>query len=237
MAPRHRLGHSRWIGFARTVRPRSHCRAVRLFGAPNPFRSASSQRTPSCSTSRCARAPAPTPIPCRTRLARWWRTPSLADTPTDLRCTGWSKFGRPATGWRPPAGINSKEPSSPCSRRPARTTRMTPTSGLAWGLLAPHILNIGPWGDEHSAGRRLILATQLYLTARADVGVARPFAEDLLARWRHTLGPEHPDTLTAAVNLARCLQWLDEHDRSYGLGLGHSATMPAGTGAPTTPSP
>ena len=87
-----------------------------------------------------------------------------------------------------------------------------PASWTTYARLAPHVLATAPLGDASSAGRRLVLETARFLYAKGDSRGSRAVAEQLLDRWRSTLGPDHPDTLTAASTLTRAWLGLGERD-------------------------
>jgi hypothetical protein len=87
-----------------------------------------------------------------------------------------------------------------------------PASWTTYARLAPHVLATAPLGDASSAGRRLVLETARFLYAKGDSRGSRAVCEPLLDRWRSTLGPDHPDTLTAASTLTRAWLGLGERD-------------------------
>ncbi|MGR6967876.1 FxSxx-COOH system tetratricopeptide repeat protein [Geodermatophilus sp. URMC 61] len=83
-----------------------------------------------------------------------------------------------------------------------------PARWPAYAAIAPHVLATAPLSDHSPAGRRLILDTIRHLQAHGDSSgshAARAVAEQLLDRCRSLLGPDHPDTLTAASTLIRAL--------------------------------
>jgi hypothetical protein len=92
----------------------------------------------------------------------------------------------------------------------APTNPDDPVSWPAYAQLAPHVLATAPLGDRSSAGRRLVLDTVRYLQAHGDIHASRTVGEPLLDRWRAVLGPDHPDTLTAAGRLALALGQLGD---------------------------
>jgi TIR domain/Tetratricopeptide repeat len=114
-----------------------------------------------------------------------------------------------------------------------------PTSWPGYAQLAPHVLATAPLADSSPAGRDLVLGTVRYLQAHGDSPASRAVAEPLLDRWRANLGPDHPDTLTAASRLTLTLISLGEAQlaRSLGqdtlqrchraLGLDHPTTLAA----------
>jgi hypothetical protein len=96
-----------------------------------------------------------------------------------------------------------------------------PANLAAYAALAPHVLATTPLGDHSAAGRRLVLDTIRHLQAHgASSGshAARTVAEQLLDRCRSILGPDHPDTLTAASTLIRALVSLGEAEPARALG-------------------
>src|SRR4051812_48175087 len=81
-----------------------------------------------------------------------------------------------------------------------------PEDPANWGgyaRLVPHVLATVLHAEQHPAGRRLILDTTDYLQAHGDSNGGRAVAEQLLDRWRSTMGLDHPDTLAAASILIR----------------------------------
>jgi hypothetical protein len=84
--------------------------------------------------------------------------------------------------------------------------------------LAPHVLATAPQGDRSPAGRHLVLDTARYLQAHDDCSGSRAVCDQLLDRWRAILGPDHPDTLTAASSLAVALFAVGEGEPARTLG-------------------
>jgi hypothetical protein len=96
-----------------------------------------------------------------------------------------------------------------------------PARWPVYAALAPHVLATPSLGDHSPAGRRLVLATIHHLQAHGDCSgshAARAVAEQLLDRCRSILGPDHPDTLTAASTLIRALVSLGEAEQARALG-------------------
>ncbi|ADB74140.1 FxSxx-COOH system tetratricopeptide repeat protein [Geodermatophilus obscurus] len=93
-----------------------------------------------------------------------------------------------------------------------------PASWPTYAQLAPHMLATAPLSDRSSAGRRLVLDTIRYLQAHGDIHASRTVGEPLLDRWRAVLGPDHPDTLTAATRLTSALVHLGEAEPARALG-------------------
>src|SRR5512135_2113564 len=80
-----------------------------------------------------------------------------------------------------------------------------PANWDGYAELAPHVLATSPQGDDRPASRQLILDTARYLHAEGDIQAGRTVTAQLLDRWQRMLGPDHPDTLTAASTLADTL--------------------------------
>ncbi len=93
-----------------------------------------------------------------------------------------------------------------------------PATWSAYARLAPHVLATAPLGDHCAAGRQLVLDTVRYLQAHGDSHAARAVAEPLLDRWRVVLGPDHPDTLTAASIVTFAFVSVAEAARAQALG-------------------
>jgi hypothetical protein len=89
-----------------------------------------------------------------------------------------------------------------------------PASWPAYATLTPHVQTLADDSDppSHSAGdaepdqfRTLLLAVIRYLNRSGQGRAGRRLAEQAHRRWTRTLGPDHPDTLKSANNLAACL--------------------------------
>ncbi|WP_222271005.1 FxSxx-COOH system tetratricopeptide repeat protein [Modestobacter marinus] len=113
-----------------------------------------------------------------------------------------------ATGQRVVALLAAASPGDP--EDPARWT--------AYAELAPHVLATAPLGDHSPASRQLVLDTARYLQARGDSHGSRAVGEPVLDRWRWILGPDHPDTLTAASTLPLALRSVGEAESGRALG-------------------
>jgi hypothetical protein len=92
-----------------------------------------------------------------------------------------------------------------------------PAHWKSYAELAPHLLVTSDLSDDHADHRRLMRDTVQYLNVRGDSRTSRLIAEDLLARWRQQLGPDHQDTLSLASDLALALVWLVEYEQAYAL--------------------
>jgi hypothetical protein len=119
----------------------------------------------------------------------------------------------------------------PCDRKQATAQRVVtllaaasrgdPEESVNWAgyaRLAPHVLATCPLGDYSPAGRQLILDTTRYQQAHGDSHAGRAVAEHLLHRWRSILGPDNPDTLTAASSLTVALISAGEAEPARTLG-------------------
>jgi TIR domain-containing protein/tetratricopeptide repeat protein len=93
-----------------------------------------------------------------------------------------------------------------------------PASWPTYTQLTPHVLATSPLGDLSSAGRRLVLDTIRYLQAKGDSSGSQAVCAPLLDRWREVLGPDHPDTLTAATSLTLALFSIGEGELARALG-------------------
>ncbi|WP_308123724.1 FxSxx-COOH system tetratricopeptide repeat protein [Modestobacter marinus] len=93
-----------------------------------------------------------------------------------------------------------------------------PINQAAYAELTPHVLTTAPLGDHSPTSRQLVLDTSRYLQGLGDSRATRSVAEPLLDRWRSILGPDHPDTLTAASGLTLALVQLGEAERARALG-------------------
>jgi hypothetical protein len=87
-----------------------------------------------------------------------------------------------------------------------------------YARLAPHILANGRLGDHHQDFRHLLLRTITYLSDTGHPETARSIAQELFDRWQRVLGPNHPDSLTAAASLTAALVWMGEHARAKTIG-------------------
>jgi hypothetical protein len=94
----------------------------------------------------------------------------------------------------------------------------SPAGWAGYAELAPHVLATAPLGDRSPASRHLVLDTAHYLQAKGDSHASRVVSEQLLDRWRKVLGPDHPDSLTAASTLTLGLIQLGEAKAARALG-------------------
>jgi TIR domain-containing protein/tetratricopeptide repeat protein len=111
-----------------------------------------------------------------------------------------------------------------------------PASRAGYAQLAPHVLATAPLGDHSPAGRRLILDTIRYLQVNGDSSGSRAVVEPLLDRWRAILGPDDPDTLTAAgiLTIARFTMGEAEQARTLGEDTLQRCRRVLGPDHPTT---
>ena len=110
-----------------------------------------------------------------------------------------------------------------------------PRNWASYGRLAAHVLAASSLGDEYQANRRFLLDTVTYLVNTGDVA-ARALAGKLHKRWLQTLGPDHPDTLTAAATLTTALVTWSECDAAAAVAEGarHRARRVLGHHHPVT---
>jgi DNA-binding SARP family transcriptional activator len=113
---------------------------------------------------------------------------------------------------------------------------LDPAHWPAYAALAPHALAIGPLGDNNPDNRRLLSATREYFFNQGDLPSTRVIAAGLHERWRHVLGPDHPDTLGAAGRLVTILTMLGDpqHAADLGLATRHRSSNALGPNHPTT---
>jgi hypothetical protein len=72
----------------------------------------------------------------------------------------------------------------------------------AWASLLPHLLAVNPAESDNPDLRQLAARALLYLLRRGDGVTAENLGTTLHRQWAERLGPDHPDTLTAATELA-----------------------------------
>jgi hypothetical protein len=92
-----------------------------------------------------------------------------------------------------------------------------PASWPAYARLASHVLATAPLADHAPGGRQLVLNTIRYLQAHGDSHASRSIGEQLLNRWRTSLSPDHPDTLTVASRLTLALNLEGEAEAARSL--------------------
>jgi hypothetical protein len=92
-----------------------------------------------------------------------------------------------------------------------------PANWASYAALAPHVLATAPLIDSSALGRQVALNTIRYLQTRGDVHGGRAVGEELLARWRAALGPDHPDILAGASNLTLALFALSAAEQAHAL--------------------
>ena len=93
-----------------------------------------------------------------------------------------------------------------------------PLSWAGYAQLAPHVLAAGPLVDASADGRQLVLDTAHYLGVHGDSAGSQAVCEQVLERWRASLGPDHPNTLTAASRSSRALYMLGQTGPACALG-------------------
>jgi DNA-binding SARP family transcriptional activator len=82
-----------------------------------------------------------------------------------------------------------------------------PATWPAYAALVPHIFAIGEAVDTQPGARRLLIDALAYFNTISDTRDARRVAAGVHGRWRRTLGPDHPDTLTLAAHLTLAMMW------------------------------
>jgi hypothetical protein len=128
-----------------------------------------------------------------------------------------------------------------------------PATWPRWVALAPHLLAAGPGHSTDTAVRAGAYRLVASLLRRAAPAAALSLVADLHGCWRELLGPEHPDTLRAAVTHAAtllalgrlraareitggvlpvCLEVLGDHHPDTLRGLAVAASVTAGLGDP-----
>src|SRR4051794_35688854 len=93
-----------------------------------------------------------------------------------------------------------------------------PAGWAVYAALAAHVLTAGPLSEHSPASRQLVLDPVRYLQAHGDGSAGRAVCAQVLDRWRVILGPDHPDTLTAASTLTSALIWVGELWQARTLG-------------------
>ncbi|WP_322770397.1 FxSxx-COOH system tetratricopeptide repeat protein [Frankia sp. Cr1] len=98
-----------------------------------------------------------------------------------------------------------------------------PAGWQDWAALAAHVLAApalhteAPTTDTDTGLRRLLLTTADYLRGRGDYRTSHQLNARLHQQWAVTLGNDHPDTLTAASDLARGLAALGDYRAARAL--------------------
>jgi hypothetical protein len=84
-----------------------------------------------------------------------------------------------------------------------------PATWPDWAILLPHLRDL-PLDTDRPAIRGLATSAAWSLFTRGEYVSGRDYTTPLYQRWRTTLGPDHPDTLTSAHHLANDLRGLRE---------------------------
>ncbi|WP_395725429.1 FxSxx-COOH system tetratricopeptide repeat protein [Nakamurella sp.] len=82
-----------------------------------------------------------------------------------------------------------------------------PRTWTEYAALVPHVFATGDAVDAHPGARRLLIDALAYFNTISDTRDARRVAGAVHDRWRRTLGPDHPDTLTLAAHLTLAMMW------------------------------
>jgi hypothetical protein len=92
-----------------------------------------------------------------------------------------------------------------------------PANWPAWANLLPHILASDPADSDRADLRDLACRAARYLLMHADTQAAHDLTTSLHQAWQQHLGPDHPQTLTAASHLAHALADLGQFDHAKEL--------------------
>ena len=87
----------------------------------------------------------------------------------------------------------------------------TPSTWPAWARLLPHLLALEPAATSHPDLRQLALGAARYLIVRGDASGGHDLASRLYGQWRDSLGPDHPDTLSAGHHLGHALRQMGRY--------------------------
>ncbi|WP_344458287.1 FxSxx-COOH system tetratricopeptide repeat protein, partial [Actinocorallia aurantiaca] len=82
-----------------------------------------------------------------------------------------------------------------------------PNTWTAWARLTPHLITAEPATTPHAELRALATRALRYLLASGQANAALTLATPLHDSWTGLLGPDDPDTLTAAQHLAHALHY------------------------------
>jgi tetratricopeptide (TPR) repeat protein len=93
----------------------------------------------------------------------------------------------------------------------------TPGTWPAWARLLPHLLALEPGATSHPDLRRLALGAARYLIVRGDASGGHDLASRLYAQWPDSLGPDHPDTLSAGHHLGHALRQMGRYPEARQL--------------------
>ena len=92
-----------------------------------------------------------------------------------------------------------------------------PENWHRYGQLLPHILASDLADIEESSSRRLLIDSIRYMRERGDYHASSEFANRTYRRWVSDHGPNHPDTLDVATDLARSWWRLGDYSAARGL--------------------
>jgi hypothetical protein len=92
--------------------------------------------------------------------------------------------------------------------------RDLPANWPHWARLLPHLLAVEPASTSDASVRRLASEAAWYLARRGDAQASHDLARRLYDQWRSSLGPDHEDTLAAAMALGGALRGLGHFDQA-----------------------
>ena len=87
----------------------------------------------------------------------------------------------------------------------------------AWAAILPHLIHLGPATTSNSDLRELAADATLVLYLRGDYRTGADLSRHLHRAWSAKLGADHPQTLYAANNLARCVYGLGDYQAARTL--------------------
>jgi len=86
-----------------------------------------------------------------------------------------------------------------------------------WAAILPHLIHIDPVATSNGDLREVACNATLILYLRGDYGAGKELAQHLYLSWSVSLGKDHPNTLHAANNIARCLYGLGDYRGALAL--------------------
>ncbi len=102
-----------------------------------------------------------------------------------------------------------------CANRPADTD--DPLVWPQWALLLPHLLALDPSSTQSAGLRDLACHACRYLLRQGDIAAGYDLAQNIYRAWSANLGPDHPDTLAAANQLANAFELKGEYAQARRL--------------------
>lgn len=89
-----------------------------------------------------------------------------------------------------------------------------PATWPAWTAILPHLIHLDPATTSNDDLRELACTGTLVMYLRGDSRGGGDLAQHLYRAWSASLGEDHPSTLYAANNLARCSYGLGDYERA-----------------------